>query len=180
MRYAAAGGYTPAEQERRERLRLEAAEWFAQGASNAQVAREFLVTVRSVQSWRRAWRQGGAKALFSAGPVAREKPTARQWEKVAALLDAGPAACGFEDDQRWTLARIAALIGRVTRVSYTLTGVSRLLDRHGYSWQVPGRRSAARDEEAIERWREEAWPQVERWPASSARTSASPTRRGRR
>lgn len=32
-RYAAAGGYTPAEQERREWLRLEAAERFSRGES---------------------------------------------------------------------------------------------------------------------------------------------------
>ncbi|WP_182905736.1 winged helix-turn-helix domain-containing protein [Microbispora sp. H13382] len=36
-----------------------------------------------------------------------------------------------------------------------MTGVSKLLERHGYSWQVPVRRSAARDEEAIARWRSE-------------------------
>ncbi|MYX59091.1 hypothetical protein GTZ89_26355 [Streptomyces sp. SID8382] len=61
-----------------------------------------------------------------------------------------------------------------------MTDVSKLLDRHGYSWQVPVRRSAARDEEAIARWREETWPLVERPPASSERSSASPTRLGRR
>jgi transposase len=180
MRYAAAGGYTPAEQERRERVRLVAAERFAQGASNGEVADELRVSVRSVSSWRRAWTQEGEAGLASKGPVSRERLSARQWEKVAALLDAGPAACGYEDDQRWTLARIAALIGRTCHVTYTLTGVSKLLDRHGYSWQVPVRRSAARDEEEIQRWRTEVWPDVERRPANSARTSALPTRRARR
>ncbi|TDT94041.1 transposase [Streptomyces sp. 846.5] len=179
MRYAAAGGYTPEEQARRERLRLEVAERFVVGESSAQIARDLRVTRRSVERWRAAWKQGGAQALCSAGPVARERLSGRQWEKVAALLDAGPGVCGFEDDQRWTLARVADLIGRTCHVSYTLTGVGKLLDRHGYSWQVPVRRSAARDEEEIARWREETWPAVESLPASSAPTSASPTSRGR-
>lgn len=180
MRYAAAGGYTPAEQERRERLRLEAAERFERGDSNTLIAREFRVTVRSVRRWRRAWERGGVEALASAGPVARELLSRRQWERVAAVLDAGPAASGYGDDQRWTLARIAEVIGRVCHVSYTLTGVSKLMDRHGYSWQVPVRRAAARDEEEIARWREETWPAVERPPASWAPSSVSPTRPDRR
>ena len=149
------------------------------GESSAQIARELRVTRRSVERWRAAWKRGGAEVLCSAGPVARERLSERQWTKVAALLDAGPGVCGFEDDQRWTLARVADLIGRTCHVSYTLTGVSKLLDRHGYSWQVPVRRAAARDEEEIARWREETRPEVERPPVSSAPTSASPTSRGR-
>ena len=54
MRYAAAGGYTPEEQARRERLRLEVAERFAVGESSARIARELRVTRRSVERWRAA------------------------------------------------------------------------------------------------------------------------------
>ena len=93
-------------------MRLEAAERFAVGESSAQIARELRVTNRSVERWRAAWKQGGARALCSVGPVARERLSERQWTKVAALPDAGPGVCGFEDDQRWTLARVADLIGR--------------------------------------------------------------------
>ncbi|MFI1357960.1 hypothetical protein ACH4TV_30890 [Streptomyces sp. NPDC020898] len=82
------------------------------------------VTKRSVERWRAAWKQGEAQALCSTGPVARERLSKRQWTKVAALRDAGPGVCGFEDDQRWTLARVADLIGRICHVSYTLTGMS--------------------------------------------------------
>lgn len=180
MRYAAAGGYTPAEQERRERLRLEAAERFEHGEPSAEIAKELRVSTRSVRRWRRAWETGGAEGLASTGPVARERLTAQQWARVAALLDAGPAAAGYTDDQRWTLARIAALIGRACHVGYTLTGVGKLLARHGYSWQVPVRPAAARDEAEVARWREETWPDVERPRASSAPSSASRTRPGRR
>jgi putative transposase len=179
MRYAAAGGYTPAEQARRERVRLEAAVRFERGGTSARIARELRVTQRSVERWRAAWTRGGPAALAPVGPVSREKLSERQWKKVAALLDAGPAVSGYEDDQRWTLARVADLIGRTCHVRYTLTGVSKLLDRHGYSWQVPVRRAVARDEEEITRWREETWPAVESPPASSAPTSASPTRQVR-
>jgi transposase len=41
---------------------------------------------------------------------------------------------------RWTLARVAELIGRLFHVSYTLRGVSYLLHRSGFTPQVPAHR----------------------------------------
>ncbi|WP_328511020.1 hypothetical protein OG981_43525 [Streptomyces mirabilis] len=55
MRYAQRGGYTPVEQEKRERLRLEAAERFERGDDAAVIAMDLRVTVRR-------WRKGGARA----------------------------------------------------------------------------------------------------------------------
>jgi len=69
MRYAQGGGLTPREQEKRERLRLEAAERFARGERTEVIARALRVTPRSVRRWRRAWEQDGADALRSKGPV---------------------------------------------------------------------------------------------------------------
>jgi hypothetical protein len=44
MRYAQRGGYTPAEQQRRERLRMEAAGQFARGDEISQIAHDLRVT----------------------------------------------------------------------------------------------------------------------------------------
>jgi hypothetical protein len=44
MRYGQRGGYTPAEQQRRERLRLEAAGRFAGGDGISEIARDLRVT----------------------------------------------------------------------------------------------------------------------------------------
>ncbi|WP_369690524.1 helix-turn-helix domain-containing protein [Planomonospora sphaerica] len=65
MRYAQRGGYTPAEQDRREQLRLETTERFARKEPVAVIARDLRVTERTVR--RRRWQQGGAQALRSAG-----------------------------------------------------------------------------------------------------------------
>jgi transposase len=59
------------------------------------------------------------------------------------VLDAGP-------DQRAVWRRFG--------VEYTLAEMDVLLYRIGWSVQVPARRAAERDEAAIVRWREEAWP----------------------
>ncbi|WP_199565768.1 helix-turn-helix domain-containing protein [Spongiactinospora rosea] len=76
MRYGQRGGYTPAEQERRECVRLRAAEWFEAGESTKTVAALLRVHKRSVTRWRRAWREGGAEVLLSKGPVSKEKLSA--------------------------------------------------------------------------------------------------------
>ena len=65
------------------------------------------------------------------------------------MLDAGPAACGWDEDQCWTLARIAELVRRRFGVEYTLAGMDLLLHRIGWSVQVPARRAAERDEAKI-------------------------------
>src|SRR5919206_1947275 len=107
MRYAQGGGLTAEECARREQVRLRAAEWIEEGATDAEVAARFRVTRMSANRWRRALAAGGRAALASKGPGgARCKLSSTQLDELQALLDAGPAAWGW-DDQCWTLARIA-------------------------------------------------------------------------
>jgi transposase len=179
MRYAQRGGYTPAEQQRRERLRLEAAGRFARGDGTGEIARDLRVTVGSVRRWRRAWRQGGAEALKSSGPVSAERLSPGQWARLEAELAKGPLMHGFADDQRWTLKRIKTVIGRLFHVGYTIEGVWKLMRRHGWSPQVPVRRAMERDQEAVEVWKSRVWPRVKGSQRTWAPTSVSKTRRGR-
>ncbi len=116
MRYARRGGYTPAGQQRRERLRLQAAGRFARGDGINEIAHDLRVTPGSVRRWRRAWREGGAGALRSRGPVSREKLSPQQWARLEQELRKGPLAHGFAGDQGWTLGRIKTLIGKLFRV----------------------------------------------------------------
>ena len=84
-------------------------------------------------------------------------------DRLADELDRGPAAqdwAGWTSDQRWTLARVAALIRRLFEVDYTLRGVSYLLRRIGWTPQVPTRRAVERDEDAIAAWRTTTWAKV--------------------
>ena len=179
MRYAQRGGYTPAEQQRRERLRLHAAERFAWGDGTDEIAHDLRVTEGSVRRWHRSWRDGGTEALRSKGPVSRERLSPQQWARLEAELRKGPLAHGFINDQRWTLGRIKTLIGRLFHVGYTVEGVWRLMRRHGWSCQVPVRQALERDEAAIAVWKAEVWPEIKAPPATWAPTSASKTRQGR-
>jgi transposase len=158
MRYPDGGGLTARGRSRREQVRLEAAEIFAQDADARQIARSLRVSTNSVYQWRRAWRAGGEAALASNGPGGSGcRLDEDQLARLGAALDAGPAACGWDQDQRWTLARVAALIARLFGVDYTLRGVSYLLHRLGFTPQVAAHRAAERDEDAIAAWRSQTW-----------------------
>jgi hypothetical protein len=62
---------------------------------------------------------GGAKCKLSAA----------QLRELATLLDAGPATWGWDEDQCWTLARIAEVVRRRFGAEYTLAGMDVLLHR---------------------------------------------------
>ncbi|MFE7117086.1 winged helix-turn-helix domain-containing protein [Streptomyces sp. NPDC057654] len=94
-------------------------------------------------------------------------------------LEAGPAAHGWSEDQRWTLARIADVIRCGFGVDYTLAGVDLLLHRIGWSVQVPARRAAERDEVRIAAWEGEVWPALKGRRHTWAPGSASRTRPAR-
>jgi transposase len=146
--------------EQREAVRMQAAAWFAEGFSPPEVARRLRISNNSGYLWRRGWRSGGVDALVSKGPGGcRCRLLSSQLDRLRAALEAGPAVYGWSD-QRWTLARIAMLIGRLFHVRYTLRGTSYLLHRIGFSPQMPARRAAERDEKAIAAWRTESWARV--------------------
>ncbi|HEX4658367.1 MAG TPA: winged helix-turn-helix domain-containing protein [Streptosporangiaceae bacterium] len=125
---------------RRERVRLAAAALIEAGASDREVAKRFRVSRMSVNRWRRALAAGGRAALVSRGPGGvRCKLTPGQVRDLPTVLDARPAAWGWDEDQCWTLARIAELVRRRFGADYTLAGLDLLLHRIGWSVRVPAR-----------------------------------------
>lgn len=180
MRYADGGGLTAQERARREHVRFAAADRFAAGATDRQVACEFRVSRMSASRWHRALDAGGLPALASQGPGgAACKLDEAQLAVLEAALEAGPAAHGWDEDQCWTLARVAELIKDRFGVSYTLGGVDYLLHRVGWSWQAPARRAVERDEAGIAAWRDEQWPVIKARQPGWARGCASRTRPAR-
>jgi transposase len=158
MRYPDGGGLTAAGRVRRESVRLQAAGMFEQDVSPVQVAQRLRVSTKPAYQWRRRWRSGGEAALASKGPGGMTcRLNTGQLGRLRAALDGGPAAWGWGEDQRWTLARVTTLIGRLFHVRYTLRGASYLLHRMGYTPQVPIHRAVERDEQAIAAWKATTW-----------------------
>src|SRR6266516_4414583 len=161
MRYPDGGGLDAAERARREQVRLAAAEFIEAGASDREVARRFRVSRMSANRWRRALTAGGRAALASKGAGgARCKLTSAQVRELETVLEAGPAAWGWDEDQCWTLARIAEVVRGRFGVEYTLAGLDLLLHQIEWSVQVPARQATERNEAAIAAWKEVTWPVI--------------------
>lgn len=75
------------------------------------------------------------------------------------FLSHGAEAYGSRGDV-CTRRRITEVIKRDFGVSYSKSQVSRLLKKLGWNPQVPSTRAIQRDEEAIEYWRIEVWPDL--------------------
>ena len=129
------------------------------------IAREPAVTRKSVNEWKRSWLCGGVVALASKGPGgAACRLDEVQLKALGTALDEGPAAHGWGEDRRWTLARVTRLIFELFRVRYTPRGASYLLHRIGFTPQVPQHVAAERDDEAVTTWVRETWPNIKGLP----------------
>ncbi|MEU9663945.1 winged helix-turn-helix domain-containing protein [Streptomyces chartreusis] len=162
---------TDAEKAARERIRLQAVVRFEGGETNREVAAALRVSER----WCRVWRERGEAGVLSQGSPGRSRFSETQVARLERKLERGPLVHGWAD-QRWTLARVKTLIGRLFHGSYTVEGTWRLLKRQGWSWQQPARRAIERDEDAVEVWKKEIWPRVRAPRQSAAPGSSSRTR----
>jgi putative transposase len=138
VRYPDGGGLTATGRARREQVRLHAAALFDHDITPIHVAHTLRVSTKSAYQWHRRWQAGGTAALASTGPGGNPcRLSAAQQARLATELDRGPAADGWDEDQRWTLARITRLIGRLFHISYTLRGTSYLLHRMSWTPRSP-------------------------------------------
>jgi transposase len=108
----------------------------------------------------RGRRSSGSKAPTR--PWSTAAPELEQRAKVPELLERGAKAHGFRGEA-WTCERVAIVIRREFGMSYHPAHVSRLLKALRQSLlQKPQRRANQRDEEAIERWKEQRWPSLKK------------------
>ncbi|MBG0831753.1 IS630 family transposase [Planomonospora sp. ID67723] len=70
---------------------------------------------------------------------------------------------------------MAVLIAQTFHIRYTSRGVTYLLQRLGWSFQVPAHRVARRDEDQVATWVKRTWPAIKAPGRPGARGSASPT-----
>lgn len=146
----------------RERRRLKAAKLFAQGHTQAAVARILNVSREATRKWHQTWEHQGESGLKSAGkPGPKPQLTPEKLAVIEAELFKGPTAFGFAT-QIWTLARIAAVMQRTFQVAYHPSYVWKLLASINWTCQKPETRAAERNEAAITRWRKVTWPRIKK------------------
>lgn len=118
------------------------------GWSQRQIAEALGVTQGAVSQWLKRAREGGVEALRRRkAPGAQPRLTAAQKAQLPRLLKRG---------------RVAQVIKSEFGVIYTPRHVGRILDDLNRSLQKPVIRASQRDEEAIQRWTEERWPEIQK------------------
>lgn len=117
----------------------------------------------TVYKWLRAERRGGEAALAArraSGPPCRLNEK-RQQQVRSWICGKDPRQYGF-DFGLWTRKIVAALIARRMKVQLSLTSVGRLLAELDITPRKPLRRAYERDPVAIERWKREQYPALEK------------------
>jgi len=160
--------------------RQQAAALFRNRIYQAEVARRLGVSRQSVSRWYDRWRQGGQRALQASLQVGRPTRLIRpQQQQVRRALLRGARAHGYPTEL-WTLRRVAEVIERTTGVRYHPGHVWRLLHHLGWSRQKPARRAAERDEDKIQLFLHERWPQVKKGRGAGTPGSSSSMKPGSR
>ncbi|MFI7536486.1 helix-turn-helix domain-containing protein [Streptosporangium sp. NPDC049376] len=91
---------TAVQRAKREQVRLRAAELFARGYTDKQVAKELRVSRMSANRWRRAWTCGGYAALAFKGPASLPRLSQARFARLEAAPLRGPAAHDWGDLNR--------------------------------------------------------------------------------
>jgi transposase len=146
----------------REGRRFRAYELKLKGWKQTQIADALGVTEGAVSQWMKRAREQGAEGLrHKPPPGATPRLSKDERARLPELLAQGAQAHGFRGDV-WTCERVSEVIRKEFGVSYHPAHVSRLLKALRQSLQKPQRRANQRDEEAIERWKEERWPSLKK------------------
>jgi transposase len=146
----------------REGRRLRALELKRKGWKQRDIADALGVTKGAVSQWMKRAKEEGVQGLLRKPPPgAQPRLSEEQRERIPELLDRGAEAYGFRGEV-WTCERVAGVIREEFGVAYHPAHVSRLLRALGLSLQKPARRANQRNEEAIERWKQERWPALKK------------------
>lgn len=163
-------GRTSTPQDWREWRRLQAVELSRRGWSPQAIAAALGVTPAAVSQWLATWRRAGLTALRahpSPGRPARLAP--EQKRLIPDYLSHGAEAYGFRGAV-WTCARIARVIAWEFGVRYHPGHVSRLMKQLQWTPQIPMTQALQRDEQEIEAWRHQVWPELKALAREERRT----------
>lgn len=144
----------------REWRRLRALQLKQHGWYQRDIAEALGVSEETVSRWLARARAGGPEALRAhPAPGHPSKLSPAQRRRIPEFLWHGAEAYGFRGEV-WTCSRVAKVIAEEFGVTYHKSQVARLLKQLHWTPQIPIQRAIQRDEDAIERWRNEVWPEL--------------------
>lgn len=142
--------------------RLRAWDLWQQGWKQKDIATALGVTKGAVSQWIKRGREKGVDDLRRrTAKGAKARMSTEQQAQLPLILLNGAEAFGYRGNV-WTGQRVAEVIKRVFGISYHSDHCSRLLRQMGWSVQKPIERATQRNEEAIQRWKEQQWPALQK------------------
>jgi transposase len=144
--------------------RIRALELHRKGWHQNLIAEALDITKFTVSRWLRISREKGKRSLRSHKRVGAPcKLTQDQKLMITELLWHGAEAYGFQG-KVWTCARVGNVIKREFGIQYSTAHISKILDDLEWSPQTPIVRAAQRNEDDINAWRTDVWPELKKSP----------------
>jgi transposase len=140
------------------------------GLSQRDIAFVLDVSEASVSEWITAARRESPDGLRSTAHLGRPtKLTEEQQQLIPDFLWHGAEAYGFRGEV-WTGPRVRKVLAEEFGVWYSPRQVERLLQKLGWTPQVPLVKAIQADPVAMEQWRVEVWPEVKERARKEHRT----------
>ena len=146
-----------------EAIRMRAVKQVVAGESPETVIKALGFTRCCIYNWIAKYKKGGWSAL-KAIPLTGRTPSlsGKQLQKLYGMItEKNPTQLNFEF-ALWTRSMVGELIRKKFKVTLDDTTVGRVLHKLGLSPQKPLRRAYQRDQEKVEVWQEEAYPEIKR------------------
>jgi transposase len=140
----------------------------ADGRLQKEVAGTLGVPLRTLEWWIERYRNDGLTALLK-GPYPGRQPrlTTHQKEELAQIIKDGPESAGLETGV-WTALIVKSLIKARFGVKYGESQVRRILQKLGFSLQLPRRSPSKADPVKQQHWIEEEFPEIKEEVQSDA------------
>ncbi len=151
-----------------EHRRFKAINLHKRGFSQYRIAKDLNVSFEAVSNWVEVYEQKGLKGLKTQGqPGPKSSLTDEDRQKLKIAILKGPQAYGY-DTGIWTLQRIAALISKMTKITFKTTQTWRIVTTLGFSCQKPTARAKERDEAKIQNWKLKTLPRLKKMGAETS------------
>lgn len=147
----------------REEIRIRAVKRVEAGESPEDVVKALGFHRSRIYEWLAAYREGGIEALRTRPiPGRPRKLNGKQLKRIYDLVTRkNPLQLQFEF-ALWTRGMVRELIRREFGVKVSNASVGRLLRKLGLTPQRPVRRAYQQDQEAVERWKTEEYPKIQK------------------
>ena len=156
---------------------MQAAHLLEKGYSQSEVARRVGAHRQSVSQWAADLREKGRAGLRKAGRAGRKpRLSAEDLGTIVRGLKRGPETLGYETGL-WTTNRVVHLIEQECGIAYHPSQAWRILRQLGWICQRPtGRRALERDEDKVQRWKQQRSPEIKQKRVKKAARSSSSTK----